>query len=84
MKLLIIGGRGTIGKRVAKHFSEENEVIIAGRSQGDVIVDITDSQSIASMLEKTGTVDAIFIARRLQELAQRKGERGLFVLLDWE
>ena len=35
------------------------------------------------MVEK-GTVDAIFIARRLQELAQRKGERQLFVLLDWE
>ena len=30
------------------------------------------------------TVDAIYVARRLQDLAQRKGERGLFLLLDWE
>jgi NAD(P)-dependent dehydrogenase (short-subunit alcohol dehydrogenase family) len=59
MKILIIGGHGTIGKRVAGHFSEEHKVIIAGRSQGDVIVNIADSPSIAAMLEKTGPVDAI-------------------------
>lgn len=59
MKILIIGGNGTIGKTVVSHFKENNEVIIAGRTSGDVIVDIADSSSIKSMFEKTGKVDAI-------------------------
>ena len=59
MKILIIGGRGTIGKKVSSHFSKNNEVIIAGRNSGDVNVDIADSKSIAEMFEKTGKLDAI-------------------------
>ena len=59
MKIIIIGGNGTIGKRVAAYFSETDEVSIAGRTSGDVSVDITDSKSIQAMFEKIGTVDAI-------------------------
>lgn len=59
MKILIVGGNGTIGKRVAAHFGSNNDLIIAGRKSGDVLVDIADSKSIASMFEKIGKVDAI-------------------------
>ncbi|SDR91213.1 short chain dehydrogenase [Gramella sp. MAR_2010_147] len=59
MKILIIGGNGTIGKRVVSHFQERNEIIIAGRTSGDVTVDIADSNSIKSMFDKTGKLDAI-------------------------
>ncbi len=59
MKILIIGGNGTIGRRVSSYFSAENEIIIAGRSKGDVTVDITSSESIKSMFEKVDKVDAI-------------------------
>ncbi|GAB1446833.1 MAG: short chain dehydrogenase [Cyclobacteriaceae bacterium] len=59
MKLLIIGGHGTIGKRVSSHFLENEEVLIAGRTKGDVIVDIADANSIQKMFEKTGKLDAI-------------------------
>ena len=59
MKILIIGGNGTIGKPVATYFSQKHEVIVAGRSSGDLMVDITESSSIEQMLEKTGTLDAI-------------------------
>lgn len=59
MKILIIGGNGTIGKKVVSHFKEENEVIIAGRNSGDVNVDIADSDSIKKMFEQTGKIDAI-------------------------
>lgn len=59
MKILIIGGNGTIGKRVVSHFNEKNEILIAGRTNGDVTVDIADSSSIKSMFEKIGKVDAI-------------------------
>ena len=59
MKILIIGGRGTIGRPVTAHFQIENEVIVAGRKSGDITVDIADSQSIKAMFERIGDLDAI-------------------------
>ncbi len=59
MKILIIGGYGTIGRAVANYFNQEHDVIIAGRSQGDVQVDIADPASIKKMFETVGNVDAI-------------------------
>ncbi len=59
MKILIIGGKGTIGKKVSDHFSRKHEIIIGGRSSGDVIVDITDSKSIEAMFESVSKVDAV-------------------------
>ena len=59
MKILIIGGNGTIGKKVSAHLAKKHEIIIAGRNSGDVNVDIADSKSIEAMFASTGTVDAI-------------------------
>jgi NAD(P)-dependent dehydrogenase (short-subunit alcohol dehydrogenase family) len=59
MKLLVIGGKGTIGKKVVAHFSKTHEIIIAGRTSGDVTVDIADSGSIEAMFESVGKIDAI-------------------------
>lgn len=59
MKILIIGGNGTIGKTVTQRFAENHEVIIAGRTSGDVTVDMASSESIQKMYETVGKVDAI-------------------------
>jgi NAD(P)-dependent dehydrogenase (short-subunit alcohol dehydrogenase family) len=59
MKILIIGGNGTIGNKVSNHFSKRHEVLIAGRTSGDVRVDIANSKSIEAMFESIGKVDAI-------------------------
>lgn len=59
MKVLVIGGTGTIGQAVVRELSGDGEVICAGRSGGDVRVDITSPDSIRELLQKTGTVDAI-------------------------
>ena len=59
MKILIIGGNGTIGKKVSKHFSKKHDVIIAARESGDVTVDITDSQSIETMFKSIEKIDAV-------------------------
>ena len=59
MKILIIGGNGTIGRKVSKHFSKKHEVITAGRETGDVTVDITDSQSIETMFKAVENIDAV-------------------------
>jgi NAD(P)-dependent dehydrogenase (short-subunit alcohol dehydrogenase family) len=59
MKILIIGGNGTIGKKVSAHLSNKHETIVAGRTSGDITVDIADCKSIEAMFETTGKIDAI-------------------------
>lgn len=59
MKILIIGGNGTIGKKVSDYFRQNHEVVIAARNNGDVNVDISDSSTIKAMFEKVGMVDAV-------------------------
>ena len=59
MKILIVGGNGTIGKKVSEHFAKKHELVIAGRTSGDVQVDIADSASIKAMFESVGKIDAI-------------------------
>lgn len=59
MKILVIGGHGTIGQRVCAAFRKRgHEVIIAGRNSGDVHVDISLPSSIESLFNTTGAVDA--------------------------
>ena len=59
MKILIIGGNGTIGKKVSDHFSKKHTILIGGRNSGEVMVDIADSKSIEAMFESIGKLDAV-------------------------
>lgn len=59
MRILIIGGMGTIGKKVSEQFAKKHDVIIGGRKSGDVKVDIADADSIKDMFAELGKVDAI-------------------------
>ena len=70
MKILIVGGNGTIGKKVSKYFSKKHEVIIGGRNSGDVTIDIADSESIKLMFETIGKVDAVVCAAGEAKWAQ--------------
>lgn len=59
MKILVVGGNGTIGSCVANRLKEKHQMIIAGRNSGEVNVDIESTASITSMFEQTGKIDAI-------------------------
>ena len=59
MKILIVGGQGTIGKKVVSHFKKDHQLIIAGRTNADLTVDITESTSIEKMFRRSGKLDAI-------------------------
>ena len=61
MKILVIGGNGTIGNKVSERLSQKHEVLIAGRNSGNVKVDFSDSNSIKSMFAKVGELDAIVV-----------------------
>ena len=58
MKIIIIGGNGTIGKRVTEHLSKKHEILIAARTSGDLTVDIADKESIKEMFERVEDIDA--------------------------
>jgi NAD(P)-dependent dehydrogenase (short-subunit alcohol dehydrogenase family) len=58
MRVLIIGGSGTIGEKVAEALAPRHEVIIASRSNAKFQVDITFTRSILHLFETIGTLDA--------------------------
>ncbi|HBC5609594.1 TPA: short chain dehydrogenase [Klebsiella oxytoca] len=62
MKIIVIGASGTVGRAVAQELNQCHEVIRVGRTQGDYQVDITSQQSVQSLFEKIGQVDAIVSA----------------------
>ncbi|MCB2212518.1 short chain dehydrogenase [bacterium] len=62
MRILIIGGYGTVGGTATKALSERHEVIVAGRTRGDVQVDIADIDSIRAMYDAVPNLDAVVCA----------------------
>lgn len=62
MKIIIVGGTGTIGKHITAALHKNHEVIVVGSKSGDMQVDITSPDSIKALLEKTGKFDALVSA----------------------
>lgn len=61
MKIVVIGGRGTIGSAVVKELSPRHEVLIAGRKDSHYPCDITSTASIEGLFQKTGPIDAVVV-----------------------
>jgi len=59
MRILIVGTTGNVGKAAVAELEPRHEVITAGRSSGDVRVDLLDAASISAMYEKLGKLDAV-------------------------
>lgn len=59
MKILIIGGHGTIGSCITAKLNEKHDVVTAGRNSGDFTVDIESSDSIRNLLESIPSLDSI-------------------------
>lgn len=61
-RVLVIGAGGVIGRAVATALAERHEVIAAGRSSGDVRIDLADPASIEAALDRAGPLDAVVCA----------------------
>ncbi len=59
MKILIIGGNGTIGRRIKERLQTNHEIIVAGKNSGDLKFNLENSSSIRELFEKIGPLDAI-------------------------
>ena len=58
-RVLVVGAGGDIGKIVADDLAQRHDVIRAGRSSGDVQVDLADRASIEAMYASIGSLDAV-------------------------
>ena len=59
-RIIIVGASGTMGQFLANLLEKENnEVIRASRTSGDIQVDTSSTKSIQKMFEKTGVFDAL-------------------------
>ena len=62
MKIIIVGGTGTIGKHITAALDKDHEVIVVGSKSGDIQADITLPDSISALFERTGRFDALVSA----------------------
>jgi NAD(P)-dependent dehydrogenase (short-subunit alcohol dehydrogenase family) len=62
MRIILIGGSGTIGREVAKALGANNEVLAASRNSGVLRVDISDPESFEAMFRNAGAFDAVVCA----------------------
>lgn len=59
MKVIVIGATGTIGEPVVEALKGRHEVVVVGHSKGDYQVDLASQESIQSLFETIGQVDAV-------------------------
>ena len=62
MKIIIVGARGAVGNCAVEALSPRHEIIRVGKSSGDIQVDLESEESIRSMYQQTGKVDAVVCA----------------------
>jgi len=62
MRVIVVGGTGTIGSAVVAALSARHEVVVAGRKSGVITVDLASPDSIRAMFQSVGKFDAIVCA----------------------
>jgi NAD(P)-dependent dehydrogenase (short-subunit alcohol dehydrogenase family) len=59
MRIILVGASGVVGSAVKALLGGRHEIVAAGRSGGDVQVDIADPASIRALFERAGSFDAL-------------------------
>lgn len=62
LRILLVGASGTLGQAIKAELAPRHEIVTAGRSSGDIRIDITDAKSIVAGLAKAGSLDAVISA----------------------
>ncbi len=62
LRILLVGGSGTLGKAVARELSARHEILVAGRSNGSLNIDITDIDSMRKAFSSMPKLDAVVCA----------------------
>lgn len=59
MRILIVGGTGTIGRAVAAAMGDRHDLVLASRHGAPERVDVADAASIRALFARIGRVDAV-------------------------
>jgi NAD(P)-dependent dehydrogenase (short-subunit alcohol dehydrogenase family) len=59
VRIIAVGGAGAIGRAVVELLSARHDVVVAGRTSGDVQVDISSPDSVRLMYEQVEGFDAL-------------------------
>ena len=59
VRIIVVGGAGTIGKVAVAGLSERHDVTVASRQSGDLRVDIESPESVSRMYRDAGAFDAV-------------------------
>ena len=73
MKVIVIGGTGTVGGAVAAQLAQRHEVVIVGARGGQYQVDIEDIAQVRALFAKVGRVDAVVVAAGALHVAPLAG-----------
>ena len=58
-KILIVGATGTIGQAIYNNLKNDYQIITAGRHNADLILDVTDRQSIDAAFQDLENIDGV-------------------------
>lgn len=82
-RVLLIGASGTLGRAVAAELAPRHDLITAGRSSGDLRLDLTHPDSLREALAQAGPLDAVVCAAGnvsfapLLQMSQEQWQVGL-------
>lgn len=62
LKILVVGAAGDIGRAVCAELGARHEIITAGRSSGDLRVDMVERASVEALYHEAGPIDAVVSA----------------------
>jgi NAD(P)-dependent dehydrogenase (short-subunit alcohol dehydrogenase family) len=61
MRVLVVGGEGTVGRAAVSDLGKRHEIITAGRNSGAIKVDVMDEASVEAMFKQVGAIDAVIV-----------------------
>jgi NAD(P)-dependent dehydrogenase (short-subunit alcohol dehydrogenase family) len=59
MRILVVGGEGTVGQAAISDLKQRHEIVTAGRNSGGLRVDVMDEASIEALFASAGAIDAL-------------------------
>jgi len=61
-RVLLIGAEGTLGRAVAAELAPRHDLLSAGRTSGELRLDLTDGNSMREAMAQAGPLDAVVCA----------------------